>query len=342
MSQKGRHGRGAIALLGMAVLVSWTGAVDAAVIGLDELALYGGTGLILDKNVKVAGPVAAGKKGFYAGQGASLQDVYSAGSALFGKDAAVVGNVYANSSGGAGKNFSLSGDFNSGKDVVFDSDANILGDVTAKGHIWFGRESNVAGNTTPRSADVDLWEGLAFPEAPDGNPGGESLWLPKHSEKGIEPGRYGRWTIDADSAVTLTAGVYDIKDVWIGKESKINLDTTDGDIVLNVFGKFSTGTKVAFNWLDEDHDVLINVIDHDMYLGTHNQLDAHVTVYGGSFGALAYGSLGGTFLASENAWLGKETGVEFRPCAVQVPEPGTLGVLALGGMIVASVTRRRP
>ena len=65
-------------------------------------------------------------------------------------------------------------------------------------------------------------------------------------------------------------------------------------------------------------------------------------IYGGSFGALAYGSLGGTFLASENAWLGKETGVEFRPCAVQVPEPGTLGVLALGGMIVASVTRRRP
>ncbi len=342
MSQKGRHSRGAIALLGMAVLVSWTGAVDASVIGLDELALYGGTAVILDKNIKVTGPIAAGEKGFYAGRDASLQDVYSAGAVLFGKDTTVDGNVYANGGGGAGKNFSLTGDFNSGKAVIIDSGANILGDVTAKGDIWFGKESSVAGNTTSKSLDVDLWEGLAFPEAPDGNPGGDTLWLPKNSEKGIEPGRYGGWSISAGSAVTLTAGVYDIEDVWIAKESKINLDTTDGDIVLNVFGKFSTGTKVAFNWLDEDHDVLINVIDHDMILGTYNQLDAHVTVYGGSFGALAYGSLGGTFLASESAWLGKETGVEFRPYAVQVPEPGTLGVLALGGMIVASVTRRRP
>ena len=204
----------------------------------------------------------------------------------------------------------------------------------------------ITGSTAQGTTLADTFELADLPDAPQTSPyGSGNVSGGRNSVTDLDPGAYKNVSLwGANSTLSLSAGTYVMRDFWIANGGTVNIDTTAGDVVLNVHHDFSTGKEVTFSKLGEG-DLVINLLDNDMYFGKDVTIDADIRVWDGSFGAGNNLDFAGTIWATENVSIANGSSIESTfdlsgGYGAGVPEPCTICLIACGGVLVALRRRR--
>ncbi len=202
----------------------------------------------------------------------------------------------------------------------------VSGDVFANGQVQTG--SNVViGGSSSSFADftlpqLDFLQQSAF--------GTDNIYGPKNSTTTLTAGEYADWSFDKNTTLNLSAGEYSLKNFWLGKDGVVNIDTSAGDVTLNLVGQFSTSSDVSFI-TSGSGSLYINIFGSSAWLGRGTSLAAAMTVYGGDFGAGRSAQLTGSFFATGNIWLDRDSQLGFVSYQ-EIPEPSSLVIFAVSGL----------
>lgn len=350
-------------------------------IPIDELALRAGKGIYLGKATVVDAAIAAKKsvtadKEVHLGGIYSFENIYLGRDAVvrgtvmaeksasadrnldlvgdwtgkgvsFGRDATVVGNVTAASQQiGIGRNADITGNVRGNHNIWIDRDSTITGDARP----GIGRTLSTGGNVTitgsrdPGSVTVpDMGSSSVLDmNAPShGDHGSRNIWRGNNSVFALDPGAYREVGFGHHATLNLSAGEYTLKTFWMDHDGQVNVDTSGGDVVLNVLNAFSTGHDVHFVKSGVG-SLTINAYNSDIWLGNGADLAASICVFGGNFGAGNGMVLEGNVFASGQITLGNGSQITWSGGSPAVPEPGTVVLLALGavGMLWKHKNRR--
>ena len=299
------------------------GSPTPASIGIDTLALYSGKSLSLGKSASITGSV-AGVNSVSLSTSAGAGDIYSGGTVYLGNSSNATANIWAN-----------------GK-VSLDGKSRVEGNVTTQGKYWKDKKATVAGQVT-LGGDAELLVLPSMDTAPgSGTLGATSIWEGHNSTTDLASGSYNTVGFGHNATLNLSAGTYTMKSFWMDKEGSVNVDTSLGDVILNVHRGFSVGRDVTFNTLG-DGDLFVNVFDKDVWLDNNAKMDATVRVFKGKFATGKDVALTGTFHASDNISLGQGSQVTYGGAGGSaVPEPATIALLACGGaMCILRKYRRK-
>jgi hypothetical protein len=341
-------------------------AADAISPAPADLTLWAGRDIWLGADSTVNGGLLAGRN-VSVNQSGDLRDVYSVGNTYLDRDARIAGSVLAGGSANAGRNLNVTGNW-TGLSVGLDRDAFVGGDITAatgqislsrnadvggsvggNAGIWIDRDSSVAGDVSPgpgrslstgrnvsiggsREAGPTAFDTLAPPAAPDrptsAGPGSEGIWRGRGENLSLDPGEYASVGFGPDASLSLSAGDYTMSSFWMDRDGVVTVDTTGGDVTLDVLGGFSTGRNVTFDKVG-DGQFRVNVLDGPFWLARESKFEGLVSVWGGDLGADADVELEGAFYATGNIDLGSGANVIGAPGAA-VPEPAAASLLLLG------------
>ena len=350
-------------------------AADATTLDINQLALGSGGNISLGSNVTLDAAAAAGQN-FVAEPEAILESIYAAGDIHLELNATVRGRVLANGAGVAAKDLDLVGDWTS-QSVTIGMKAVIVGNVTAPGHITISRNADVTGNvlgnsdisidmnstvvgdarpgltgtltlgrrttvtgsTEPGVVTADTFVPPSMGDRPNaGEVGSLEIRPGDGATTVLDPGAYSDVVLGANSTLGLSAGTYTMQSFSIGDGGTVNVDTSAGNVVLNVQGSFDAGGAVRFTTIGTG-GLLINVFDNDLSLGDNALVDATVRVWGGSFATGAQSALTGSYHATGNVSLGSGSSAQLG--GVPVPEPAALPLIALGTSLVLYRRKRR-
>jgi len=285
---------------------------QTASIDIDSLALYSGKSLLFRGKNVVDAPIAAA--GYLSmGNGSKARSLYSGGKVYLGIDSKVRGDIWANGN------------------VNIRDNSYVDGNVISRGNYWKHKTATVTGNVQ-RGKNAELLVLPSMETAPSGERLGETIWGGRGTATNLASGSYDTAGFDRNATLNLSAGTYTMKSFWMDKEGSVNVDTSLGDVILNVHSGFSVGRDVTFNTLG-DGDLFVNVFDKDVWLDNNAKMDATVRVFKGKFGAGKDVVLTGTFHASDNISLGQGSQVTYASSGSTVPEPTTIALLACGGMM---------
>jgi hypothetical protein len=357
-----------IAVYSFVLLVALS--VQATTINVDELALWAGGTVGLGSGVTVNAAIASGGE-ISAGSRANLRSIYTENKIWLGNNATVNGTVLANKQAQAGSGLNLLGNW-TGSSVSIGSNSNITGDIGAgTGKISLGsntamfgdvlgnnsisigskstitgdvrpgigykisKPSNVTitGSTQPGSFSFNTFDLPALDQLQQSTIGTDNIYGPRYSTTTLLPDEYRDWSFDKNNTLNLSAGAYSLKNFWVDRDSVVNVDTSAGDVILNIAGQFSTGTNVSFS-KSGSGNLFINVFGHNVWLEDNVKLSAVLKVYGGDFGVDKSAQLAGRFYATGDIWLGRNTQLEYISSQV-IPEPSTLVIFAVMGLFLS-------
>jgi cytoskeletal protein CcmA (bactofilin family) len=341
----------------------------ATVINIDGLALWAGGTIGIGNNASIDAAIAAGGK-ITAGNSANLRSIYTEDRISLGNSATVNGIVLADKQAQAGNGLHLSGSW-TGRSVSIGTNANITGDIGAAAdnislgnnasimgdvlgnrniqignnstitgdvrpgsgyHISAGRNVSISGSTQPDSFSFDTFDLSQLDQLQQSAIGTENINGTKNSITTLMPDEYRDWSFGKNTTLNLSAGQYSLKNFWMDKSSVVNIDTSAGDVTLNVVGQFSTGNGVSF-LKSGSGNVFINVFGHNVWLEDNVKLSAVFKVYGGNFGADKSAQLAGRYYATGNISVGNNSQVQYISTALPVPEPSTLVIFTVMGLL---------
>ena len=267
-------------------------------------------------------------------------------------------------SAGFGNNAKITGDVvATAKPISIGNNAEITGNVRGNHNIWIGSKSSVSGDAspglgktlstgskvtiggsrTPASVAGETYKGPFVTDLPvpsHGSAGSTSIWRGNNTSYTLAAGAYKTVGFGNKVTLNLAAGEYTMKKFWIGNNAQINVDTSAGDVELNVLGDFSTGKKANFNKTGTGR-LIINVFNGgDVWLGNETGIEAKVAVYGGSFGTGQKANLAGQFYATKSIWIGNNSSIVLANGMDNVPEPSSLVLICLGGLLMVKHHRR--
>ncbi len=357
-----------IAVYSFALLVTLS--AQATTINIDELALWAGGTIGLGNNVAVNAAIASGGE-ISVGSNANLRSIYTEDKIRLGSNATVNGSVLANKQARAGSGLNLSGSW-TGSSVSIGSNANVtgdigaasdkiglgsntvmLGDVLGNNSISIGGKSTITGDvrpgigyklskgskvtitgsTQPGSFSFDSFDLPALDQLQPSAIGTDNIYGAKYNTTTLLPGEYRDWSFNKNTTLNLSAGQYSLRNFLMNKDSVANIDTSAGDVILNVVGQFSTGTDVSF-LKSGPGTLFINVFDHDVWLDNDVRLAAILKVYNGDIGVDRGAQLAGRFYATGDIWLGNNS--QLRCISPQIiPEPSTLAIFAVMGFLLS-------
>jgi hypothetical protein len=231
----------------------------------------------------------------------------------------------------AGGNISTGGSVNlmsvyTESNVWLGNNSAIAGDIFAAGSIQTGSNVVIGGSANSFTdftlPQLDLLQQSTF--------GTENIYARKNTTTTLTAGEYADWSFDKNTTLNLTAGEYSLKNFWMGKDGVVNIDTSAGDVILNLVGQLSTSSDVAFI-TSGSGSLYVNVFGSSAWLGSGTSLSAALTVYGGDFGAGASAQLAGSFFATGNIWLDSNSQLGFVPYQ-EIPEPASLAIFAVGSL----------
>ncbi len=258
--------------------------------------------------------------------------VYSGQKLSTGTNVSVDGNTGSGGSTWLANNTNIDGSVYSGTGFSTGSNVNITGSVTYGNSFWMGNNSSVGGDTLQGSYNIDS---IDIPSISSGN---ESLWYKKDSTIDLDPGSYGSLSISKGSKVYLSSGTYDFKSVWFDKDIEIVLNTSEGDIIINSAGSFSTGQNVTISG-DSINSTYI-VSGSRLSLGNNNNIAASLISSAGI--SIDNGSIiDGIVYANQEVWLSNNVSVTgfTNLSRVPVPEPATALLLLSAFPFVLKKTR---
>jgi len=364
-----KFGQTLIAVYSFVLLIALS--AQATTINIDELALWAGGTIGMGSGVSVNAAIVSGGK-ISAGSGANLRSIYTENRIWLGNNATVNGTVLANKQAQAGNNLNLAGSW-TGSSVSIGANANITGgigaetyninlgnnavmtgDVLGNKNIWIGNNSTIAGDVRPGSGynlstgnnvaitgstqqgsfTFDSFDLPALDQLQQSTIGTDNIYGSRYSTTTLLPGEYRNWSFNKNTTLNLLAGEYSLRSFWMNRGGVVNIDTSAGDVTLNVVGRFSTAGSVSF-LKSGSGSLFINVFDHDVWLDNDVRLTAILKVYNGDLGVDRNAQLTGRFYATGDIWLGNNTHLEYISSALPVPEPSTLAIFAVMGLLLS-------
>ena len=268
------------------------------------------------------------------GQGSTIDigsvGLWAGGTISLGREVSVNGTA------ASGRDFSaLSGtnltSIYTEKNVWIDRNSTVSGDIIANGKIQVSGVK--VGGSIEEFSDfvlpkLDILEKTAF--------GTKDIYGKNNSTTTLLAGDYKSLSFSKDTTLNLSSGEYNIQSFWMDKESTVNVDTSAGNVVLNIAGSFSTSQNVSFTNTGSG-SLQINIFGRDFWLGSGSSLSAVLKVVGGNIGIDNSANLSGQMYATGNINMGNGSQFEYTP-ATAIPEPSTLAFLAVAGLFY----RKRP
>ncbi|MDP6546550.1 MAG: polymer-forming cytoskeletal protein [Phycisphaerae bacterium] len=290
----------------------------------------------------------------YSGDKVTLGKRSTAG-ALHGKnvtidDDAASGSIFASRDAKVEDRAVVNGSVNAGDDVELKKNARVNGDVTYKDDIDKDRSATVTG-TTAKGTAVAPTAPLAPNVASDGPKdwqgsrravptfisGSRNISVARDGSSTLTAGNYRYLSLGSNATLTLTAGTYNFADVALSDGARITADTSGGNVVINSREDFDMGSNGMITRLGNG-DIIISSAD-DLNVGRNAQIAAQLRAYDDlSVGDSS--TVVGTLYAHEELTLADGARVLANGQA-PVPEPGTLVLLSLGGVMIAFRRRRR-
>ncbi|MHC4985839.1 MAG: PEP-CTERM sorting domain-containing protein [Planctomycetota bacterium] len=282
------------------------------------------------------------------------RDFTFTGSAITGdevtldRNASVTGNIEGrDDSVSVGRNSTVIGDVLSNDKIVLNNNAMIQGAASPGiGYsVQFKPGAVVTGSTDPAAHILPTFDLPDMPSAPSVPDHGDSnVYASSESTVDLDPGRYKALSLERDCELYLTSGEYTFKSFWMDKRGIVNVDTSAGDVIINVHETFDTGQYVQFNPTG-DGKVIINVYGTGgISLDKYNVMRATVHVWDGDFSAAEQADFRGTILARGKIWIAEESTLVYAPGTggyFMMPEPATMVLLVSGAGFVLTRRRRR-
>jgi len=295
---------------------------QTASIGISSLTLYSGGSLNMGGLANVTGSV-AGVNSVSLAMAAGAGDIYSETCIYLGVNSHARGNVWANDK------------------VSLEGISRVDGNVTTQGKYLKAASATVTGQTV-LGRDATLLVLPSMDTASDsGKLGRKSIWEGRNTTTDLASGSYKTVGFDRNATLNLSAGTYTMKSFSMERDGLVNVDTSSGDVILNVHSGFAAGDNVVFNTLG-DGDLFVNVFDKNVKLDNNVTMDATVRVFKGKFAAGTDANLTGTFHASSDITLGQGSQVTYGSAGGAVPEPATIALLSCGGaMCILRKYRRK-
>jgi|GEM_PF-3727423 len=271
------------------------------------------------------------------------------GSAAFNRDATVFGPtdvgdaislgrngrfgaVTAGGDAALRENVTTHGDLRASGDVSIRRDSTILGDVVHGGSISLGRNVTITGDVSQGLAQPNTWAGT-FRDVPTlGTSSGAEISHGHGSDVALAPGDYGRLRIERDSTLRLSAGEYNFESGSFGRDVRILLDNSAGDIMLNFVHEAAFGRGDVIDLLGDTGGGLLFQSGGDARFGRDSVIEGDFRVFGGELTLDDNVTLTGTLYGQGRISLGERV-------SVAVPSPAGTSVLAMVGLL--SMARRR-
>jgi hypothetical protein len=273
-----------------------------------------------------------------AGQGSTIDidtvGLWAGGTIGLGREVSVNGTA------ASGGDFSaLSGDnltsIYTEKNVWIDKNSTVSGDIIANGKIQVSGVK--VGGSVKEFSDfvlpkLDILEKTTF--------GTKDIYGKNNSTTTLSAGDYKSLGFSNNTTLNLSSGKYNIQSFWMDKDSVVNVNTSVGDVVLNIAGSFSTSKNVSFANTGSG-SLQINIFGKDFWLGSGSSLSAVLKVFGGNIGTDNSVLLAGQIYATGNINLGNGSQFEYNPAGA-IPEPSTLAFLATAGFYCFIAKARHP
>lgn len=262
-------------------------------------------------------------------------------SAYMGTGAKVSGDIIA----GAGdinldKNAVISGNLNGNANIWIGNYGQVSGDASPglKGSLSKGKKVSIGGSTSPSYADYDTVALDSMGPAPVIHDyGTKDVHGGNKAVVDLSAGEYKDLNVWGTGAkLNLSSGTYTLRDFWLGNQSVVNVDTTKGDVVLDIHKNFGVGNDVKFNVIG-DGGLTLNVFD-DVNLGKNVDLAAQLRAWEGNVNAGDNLAFLGTIQAAGGVSIGPGGVVNYYN---HTPEPATLTLLGLGGGALLWRRRRK-
>ncbi|HAL45356.1 MAG: hypothetical protein A2Y12_11690 [Planctomycetes bacterium GWF2_42_9] len=259
--------------------------------------------------------------------------LWSGGSIGAGKDVTITGVSASKSAINLDKGTNADSIYTMGS-IWLGNDVTVSGDATANGTISKSKSAVVTGSSNSY-ADFSLptLDLLSKPAT-----GTINIYAASNSSKSLSPGEYSEWTFGNGTTVNLSSGSYNLSSFWAGTGSVVNIDTTSGDVVLNVAGNFSVGSGVKFV-SSGSGTLYVNVYNSDAWLDNNANIRGNIRVYGGGLSTGTSVNLTGSIYATGDIYLGNYSDVTYAATTSSIPEPSTLVIFAAAGMVF--IARRR-
>jgi cytoskeletal protein CcmA (bactofilin family) len=259
--------------------------------------------------------------------------LWSGGSIGTGNNATITGTSASKIAINLNKGTSAGSIYTAGS-IWLGNNVTVTGDATAKWGITKSKGTVITGSSSSFS-DFSLpkLDILSRPST-----GTNYIYAGSNSSKTLSPGEYSGWNFSNSTTVNLTSGSYNLSSFWAGNGSVVNIDTTSGDVVLNVVGNFSVGSGVKF--VSSGSGTLrVNVFNSDAWLDNNVNIKGDIRVYGGGLTTGSSVNLTGSVYATGDIYLGNDSDVTYASTSTSIPEPSTIVLFTASAMVF--IARRR-
>lgn len=220
------------------------------------------------------------------------------------------------------------------RNVWIDKNSAVSGNIIANGKIQTGSNVKIGGTVSAFSdfvlPELSILEKTTF--------GTKDVYGKNKSTTTLSAGDYKSLSFSKNTTLNLSSGKYNIQSFWMDRDSTVKVDTSAGNVVLNIAGGFSTSKNVSFANAGSG-SLQINIFGKDFWLGSGSSLSAVLKVFGGNIGTDSSAKLTGQLSATGNIYLGSSSQFTYTSVdAGAIPEPSTLAFLAVAGLFY----RKRP
>jgi len=259
--------------------------------------------------------------------------------------------IWSGGSIGTGSDVTIAGPIASAAGINLNKNSSV-NSIYTTGSIWLGNSVIVGGDAiansgiskTKTSVITGYSNGSAGFELPkldylsQNAVGTTPIYVPSNAAQTIAPGDYSSWSLSGNTTINLSSGSYNMSSFWLGSGSVVNVDTSAGDVVLNIAGEFSVSRGVTF--VSSGSGVLrVNVFNSNAWFDNDSSLTGVVSVFGGGLSTGSSVNLTGALYATGNVYFGNESTVTYS--AFGIPEPASLVIFAAMGMTLVVRGRRR-
>jgi len=256
--------------------------------------------------------------------------LWAGGSIGVGSGVNVSGSIASAAGVNANNNSSLNSIYTQGN-VWLGTGVTIEGDVVANGSIQTSKNTIISGSKNDFSNFI-LPPLATLQQSVIGT---DSIYRPNNGIKTLLAGEYANLSFGNDTNLNLSAGTYSAASFWMGSGGTVNVDTSAGDVILNVMGSFSSGSSVKFITTGSGN-FFVNVFNSDAWLDSRAEFTGFLKVFNGGFGSGTAVNLNGALYATGDIYFGNDSDVKYSAMN-QIPEPASIGMFLFIGFIIWKV-----